>query len=305
MVQILAGLTSDSATLGFPAPPAHSMPNSHTFRTAALCLLGIGLVVGSAQPQQAEPIQHNWAQPMVIAHRGASTDAPENTLAAYALAVEYGARLAECDVYLTTDGVPVLFHDGDLERTTDAVGPVTGRSLAELKTLDAGSWKDPKYKGERIPTLVEFLRAVRGKLRPVIEIKGEQVGIAAAVIQALRTAETPSHEVMIFSFQREIVAEIARLDAHLPTTWLVSEVPEQGADFAPLMRSALAARVSALGVSHKHVTPDLLRQAHECGFPVFVWTVNDETNVKRLAGMGVDAIISDCPDRALRWLTHD
>lgn len=246
-----------------------------------------------------------WAKPMVIAHRGASADAPENTLAAYALAVEYGARLAECDVYLTTDGVPVLFHDGELKRTTTGTGRVVDHSLAELKALDAGSWKDPKYKGERIPTLVEFLRAVHGKLRPVIEIKGKQAGIAAAVIQALRTAEVASNEVIIFSFHREIVAEIGRLDPHLPTTWLISEVPEQGADFAPLLRQALAARLSAVGVSHEDVSPDLLRHAHECGFPVFVWTVNDEANVKRLASMGVDAIISDRPDRAQRWLAHN
>lgn len=273
-------------------------------------LVALGLLSACAHrqaspetPQAAAP--RAWAKPMVIAHRGASADAPENTLAAYALAVEYGARLAECDVYLTTDGVPVLFHDGDLERTSTGTGRVVDHSLAQLKKLDAGSWKHPKYKDEPIPTLVEFLRAVRGKLRPVIEIKGKQAGIEAAVIAALRAAEMPSEQVMIFSFQREVVAEIARLDPHLPTTWLVSEVPEQGSDYSVLLRQALAARVSALGVSHKNATPDLLRQAHECGFPVFVWTVNDEADVKRLASMGVDAIISDRPDQALKWLAHD
>jgi glycerophosphoryl diester phosphodiesterase len=236
--------------------------------------------------------------PLVIAHRGASADAPENTLAAFALAVEQQARLAECDVYLSRDGVPMVFHDSDLDRTTNGTGPLVNHSLIELKKLDAGSWKAARYRGERIPTLVEFLIAMKGKLRPVIEIKGEDRGIESAVIAALRDADIPSEDVMIFSFHRKVIAEIARQDPALPTTWLVTP-PKPGEDPGLFFHSALSARVSAIGVGHENLTPALLRRAHESGLAVYVWTVNDRARVVELAHLGVDAIITDRPAIAL------
>ncbi len=261
----------------------------------------MGLLLFTGACATPPPVPVAGAPPLVIAHRGASAEAPENTLASYSLAIEQGAQLAECDVYLTRDGVPILFHDRELDRTTDGAGPVEGHSLAELKALDAGSWKDVRYAGEPIPTLVEFLLAVKDKLRPVIEIKGKDRGIEAAVIAALRASEFPSEQVMIFSFHRKVVAEIARLDPLLPTTWLLS-LPENRDELDPLFREALRARVSAIGVHHKDVGAALLRRAHESGLPVFVWTVNDEESLRRLAGLGVDAIITDRPGFALEIL---
>lgn len=241
------------------------------------------------------------AAPLIIAHRGASAEAPENTLAAYALAIEQGALLAECDIYLTADGVPVLFHDSDLERTTNGRGPIINFSLAHLKELDAGSWKNAAYAGETIPTLVEFLLAVKGKLRPVIEIKGKDREIESQVIRALRQAQFPSEDVMIFSFHYQVVEKIARLDPALPTTWLVTP-PEAGEDAGPFFRRALEARVSALGVSHDKLTPSFLRRAHESGLSLFVWTVNDAQRMVQLANMGVDGVITDRPALALEVL---
>ncbi len=258
------------------------------------CLVTLAFASCSSTAMRPVPA----SSPIVIAHRGASAVAPENTLVAYERAIEQGARLAECDVYLSSDGVPFLFHDSELERTTNASGPVTERSLVDLKQLDAGSWKGPEFAGERIPTLVEFLEAVKGKLRPVIEIKGKDREIEQAVINALHEARFPSEDAMIFSFHYKVVAEIARLDPSLPTTWLVTP-PEPGEDLGPFFRAALKARVSALGVSHDEVTLPFLQRAHETGFPVFVWTVNDAARIRELTAMGVDGIISDRPAMAL------
>jgi len=262
--------------------------------------MGLCLLLSACGSSAYSALSPTGSSPLVIAHRGASHEAPENTIAAYALAIEQGARLAECDVYLSSDGVPVVFHDAELERTTNGKGAIESKTLAELKELDAGSWKNSRYAGERIPTLVEFLCAVKDRLRPVIEIKGSGRGIEAAVIAALREAEFASEDVMIFSFRLETVAEIARLDPYLPTTWLVGDPPADPAPLRAVLREALAARVSALGVSRGDLHSTFLRRAHESGFPVFVWTVNDRDDMVQLAGQGVDAIITDRPDLALR-----
>ena len=100
---------------------------------------------------------------VVVAHRGYSAVAPENTLAAFRAAIEAGAPAAECDVYCTSDGHVVLLHDNTVDRTTDGTGPITGMTLEQVKQLDAGSWKGEQYKGEPVPTLAETLELVKGR----------------------------------------------------------------------------------------------------------------------------------------------
>ena len=99
--------------------------------------------------------------PAVVAHRGASAAAPENTLAAMRRAAEMGARWAECDVRLSADGVPVVIHDGTLDRTTDGRGALAAHTAAELARLDAGSWRDAAFAGEPVPTLAALLEEAR------------------------------------------------------------------------------------------------------------------------------------------------
>lgn len=238
--------------------------------------------------------------PLVIAHRGFSWIAPENTLAAYRLAMEAGAEMAECDVWLSADGVPVLLHDRDLERTTGVAGPVTERTVAELKQLDAGSWKSEEYAGERIPTLVETLRLVKGRMRLVIEIKPS--GMEQEVVDAIAEAGVAPEDVMIFSFRHDVVDRIARIEPLLPTTWLVGDFPEDEEGWPEVIRQALRARVSALGLSRRNVPAGFVHLAHQVGLPVFVWTVNEEEEMRRLIDLGVDAIITDRPDVLLSLL---
>ncbi len=142
----------------------------------------------------------------------------------------------------------------------------------------------------------------QGKLRPVIEIKTKGRGVEAAVVAALKEADFAPEDVMIFAFRLETVATIAQLEPHLPTTWLVSEPPQEPAELRKLFRRALAARVSALGIGHGELFPAFLERAHESGMPVFVWTVNEAVDMRRLADQGVDAIITDRPALALEVL---
>jgi glycerophosphoryl diester phosphodiesterase len=124
-------------------------------------------------------------RPLILAHRGASRIAPENTLVAFCLALEQGADGLELDVQLSRDGVPVVFHDSELSRTTDGRGRISEKTLAELRTLDAGKWFDPRFAGERIPTLEEVFEAFGDRALYNIELKAFGVqddGLVQAVV---------------------------------------------------------------------------------------------------------------------------
>jgi glycerophosphoryl diester phosphodiesterase len=256
--------------------------------------------VSRLDPMEPTQLRRLRTHPLVIAHRGFSSVAPENTLAAYRLAIEAGADMAECDVWPNADRVPVLLHDEDLKRTTGVEAKVGDLSLAELKALDAGRWKAPEFAGERIPTLCEALNLVSGKLRLVIEIK--TTGMEKEVIAAIREATAKPADVMIFSFKREVVETMATLEPSLPTTWLIGDMPWQPAGRLETLAEALRARASAIGLPMTRVDPAIVRLAHESGFSVFVWTVNDPADMRYLTRIGVDGIITDRPDLLLRVL---
>jgi glycerophosphoryl diester phosphodiesterase len=238
--------------------------------------------------------RHLRARPLVIAHRGWSERGPENTLAAYRLAIEAGAEMAECDVWLTSDRVPVLLHDGNLKRTTGLDAPISSVSLEKVKELDAGSWKSPDFAGERIPTLREALDLVRGKLRLVIEIK--QAGMEKEVLEAIRDAGVNPADVMIFSFSHDVVETITRMEPLLPTVWLIGDMPWEEAARRDLLTEAVRIRISAVGLPFTRANPAVLRMARERGLTVFVWTVNDPADMRYLSRIGVDGIITDRPD---------
>ncbi|MEM7232813.1 MAG: glycerophosphodiester phosphodiesterase family protein [Planctomycetota bacterium] len=237
------------------------------------------------------------SNPLVIAHRGFSHRAPENTLAAYRLAIETGALLAECDVRLSRDRVPMVIHDTTLDRTTNSSGKVSDFTADQLTRLDAGSWKSPQYRGEKLPTLAELLKLVDGRLRLVIEIK--DTGMEREVVQVIREAKVAPESLMIFSFDYQTVKEIIKLEPLLPTTWLVGNLPLDESGWRTTLRDALRARVSAIGLPKDRVFPEFVHLARQCGFPVFVWTVNDPVDMRFLVNAGVSGIISDRPDLAL------
>lgn len=249
-----------------------------------------------------ESIRWPGIQPLVIAHRGASANAPENTLAAYRLAIEAGAEMAECDVRLSADRKVVLLHDENLQRTTGLDAKVGDLTLAELKKLDAGRWKSTKYAGEPIPTLEEALDLVKGKQCLVIEIK--ERGMEKEVVEVLRDGQVRPGEVMIFSFHYSVVKKIAELEPTLPTTWLLDNLSYRAEDRQKVIREALKARISALGLQKERFDPDFARLAHQAGFQIFVWTVNDPVDMHYLIRIGADGIITNYPDMLLHLLNR-
>jgi glycerophosphoryl diester phosphodiesterase len=239
-------------------------------------------------------------RPLVIAHRGFSWRAPENTLASYRLAMEVGAEMAECDVYLSKDGVPVLIHDATLTRTTNGTGNVKAFTVAELQAFDAGAWKGKEFVGERIPTLEEVLALVKGHMRLVIEIK--EPNIEQEVVNTIKKAGVLPGEVMIFSFHRSAVEKITQIEPGLPSLWLLSHLPGKKGQRAELLAQAIQIRASAVGLAKKRVDAAFVQMAHERGLPVYVYTVNEEKDMRMLAKMGVDGLISDRPDLLLKVL---
>ena len=239
-------------------------------------------------------------RPLCIAHRGFSWVAPENTLASYRKAIEAGADMGECDVHLTKDGVPILLHDDTLSRTTGRKANPGDLTLAEIKTLDAGSWNSLEYAGERIPTLREALDLVKGKLRLVIELK--EPSTAPIVVETIRAAGVAPQDLVIFSFNIGAVDRITRIEPLLPTFWLIDDPGADADAWRKVIGEALRVRASGIGPVMTGVDPDLVRMAHECGLSVFVWTVDEPEDMSYLVRLGVDAIITDRPDVLLSLL---
>jgi glycerophosphoryl diester phosphodiesterase len=231
---------------------------------------------------------------MAIAHRGASSYAPENTFAAFDLAIEMGARHLELDVHFSSDGHLVVIHDDTVDRTTDGSGPVTSRSLAALTALDAGAWFDPRFKGERIPTLGAVLERYWGAHLHV-ELKGHSAGLAQRAVDMIRSSGIATN-VTITSFQKAKLEETRAYAPELPTGWLVGEVSD-----------AVVAQARAMGLTQLcpragAVTPELVSRLHAEGLVVRAWGVATEDLMRRVVAAGADGMTVNFPDKLLAYL---
>jgi glycerophosphoryl diester phosphodiesterase len=232
---------------------------------------------------------------MAIAHRGASSYAPENTLAAFDLALEMGARHLELDVHFSGDGHLVVIHDDLVDRTTNGSGPVTSHSLAALTALDAGSWFDPRFKGERIPTLGDVLERYKGRAHVHVEIKGHSAGLGRSTVDLIR-ARGMAAEVTITSFQKAKLEEARAYAPELPTGWLVGEVSD-----------AIVAHARAMGLTQlcpraATVTPELVSRLHAERFVVRAWGVATEDLMRQVVTAGADGMTVNFPDKLLAYL---
>jgi len=235
--------------------------------------------------------------PMVVCgHRGASGWAPENTLAAFAKAMEMGCDYSELDVRLSKEGVVVLSHDDSLRRTTSQPGAIRDYTLAELQQFDAGSWFGQEFRGEKIPTLQQVMRLVKGKMKLNIEVKitRAEPEIAQKVIDVIRL-EGFERECMITSFDQATIEKVAALAPDLPTGLIFSEK-----DTADVM----AGRWPILSVRYSAVNADFVAKARKAGKAIHVWTVNDEKKMRELFSLKVDGIITNYPDRLQKVLAE-
>ena len=234
---------------------------------------------------------------LVIAHRGASGHAPENTLAAFRKAAALGAPFVETDLHLTRDAHFVAIHDETLERTTNGRGRVREFTLAELRKLDAGSWFGSDFTGERIPTLPDILEfANKNDEVFYLELKltgtwGGEHALVGALQQSGEIAR-----VVVMSFEPRVLESLRKSEATLMTALLY-----EGALRDPFDK-ALACGARQMAVRGDLVTPALLAEARRRDLQVVCWTVNNPAHVRALVAAGVDGIISDYPERVLAAL---
>ncbi len=225
------------------------------------------------------------------AHRGNSAEFPENTLASFGSAIDLGVDLIECDVHLTEDGALPVIHDPLLDRTTDSRGLVRDRTMAELKSLDAGSWKDPRFAGERIPTLEEVLALARHRVGVAIEIKTlpfVYAGIEQAVARAIEGVGM-TDEVVIIAFDHRCIKEVRRL---LPA--VLTGVILVGRPVDPL-RLMADAEADLYCPEWWTIDPDTARELHQAGKQIGVWTVDDPVSLAWCRALPADAIYTNNP----------
>jgi len=237
-----------------------------------------------------------FSLPRIMGHRGAAGAAPENTLVSLRRAKEEGAAWVEFDVMLSGDGVPVLFHDDNLLRTTGRNALMAETPLAELRKLEAGRWFAPAFEGEPIPTLEEALAALLELgLSPNVEIKpseGTDQATAQATMKTLARA-WPLDRVpaLVSSFSRRCLEVAQREAPRFPRGMLVRLVPRDWAE-----------RAAALGCSTVHagaqrLTPQRAEQIKKAGYGLAVYTVNSGVIARHMIEAGVDCIITDEPGR--------
>jgi len=232
---------------------------------------------------------------MVIAHRGASAYAPENTLAAFDLAIQMGASHIELDVHSTRDGHIVVIHDETVDRTTNGSGPVTSHALATLAELDAGSWFAGTFAGERVPTFSEVLERYKGRVHIHTEIKGHSVHLSHRTADLVRR-HGMLEQVTITSFQRARLEETRAYAPELPTGWLVAEVSDV------IIAQARAIGLTQLCPRATTMTPELVHRLHAEGFVVRAWGVATEDLMRQVVRAGADGMTVDFPDKLIAYL---
>lgn len=243
-----------------------------------------------------------------VAHRGFSYEYPENTMVAFKAAIRSGADYTETDIYRTADGVLVLLHDANLKRTTGKDVDVRKIGFEELRTLDAGAWKNQRFAGEKIPTLEECLDLFKGSgCRPALEVK--MGGMEKDIVDLLRKKDMID-EVTILDFNDDRLAKFRELEPKLETAWNYSRKPDgDPAELAETIFKELDTRATKCGTKilslHLCVlSPKLIEMAHEKGYIVWGWPANDVPLMNRLLDWKVDAITTDRPDMLVEVLKN-
>lgn len=231
----------------------------------------------------------------IIAHRGASADAPENTLAAMRQAIDYATDWVEIDVQETSDEQVVVFHDSDFMKLANVDLKIWDATMSDLESIDIGSHKDPIFLTERVPTLAELLTVCKGKTRVVIELKyyGHDQDLEQRVLNLVNEHDMSS-DVMYMSLNIDAVTKMKQLDPSCRAGLLMSVLGGKIAD----------TKADFLAVNAMFVNRSFIQRAHASGKEVYVWTINDAVTMSRMIGIGVDGLITDKPDLARQVLAE-
>ncbi|MFI9252369.1 glycerophosphodiester phosphodiesterase [Streptomyces sp. NPDC053069] len=273
--------------------------------TAAATVLGTAVLPSPTPDTRAG----DTGVPAVIAHRGASAYAPENTLASIDKAAKLGFSWVENDVQRTKDGELVVIHDDSLQRTTNVEQAFPGRApwkvkdftAAEIARLDAGSWYSPAYAGTRVPTLKQYMcRVEHNHEKLLLEIKNPELypGIEQQTLKLLGNEGWLDHKhlgrLIVQSFSADSIRTVHQLKPAITTAYLGSPTVAQLRQYAPY--------ADLINPSYESLSPAYVSAVHAVDGPhdkplrVFAWTVNDAATARRVAGYGVDGIISNKPD---------
>jgi glycerophosphoryl diester phosphodiesterase len=269
-----------------------------------LILLGIliGGEMGCATKKELVLLPWKGKFPvMVIAHRGFSGHAPENTLISFKKAIELGSDMIELDIHLSKDREVVVIHDDTLDRTTDGRGKVVDFTVKELKKLDAGSRFGSQYAGERIPTLKEVLELSKGKIPVNIEIKNPKNGkypVTELAEKSLKEVKEAGmlNQVNFFSFNP---IALGRIKEKAPKAWVTLLYHESWNFIREITRGEA---FPVLGLRHIYLTKEKISKIRHEGMKVFVYTVDSPEEMEKFITWGVNGIITNYPDRLIKIL---
>jgi len=238
-------------------------------------------------------MQNSSTQPLIIAHRGARGEAPENTLAAFRLGLAQGCTGIELDVHLTKDGEIVVCHDDTVNRTTDGTGAIHDMTVSELKKLDAGAWFGEAYRGERIPLLCEVFELTPPHVMINVEIK-ESYGrrLEPALLELLSQYDRLGNTV-VSSFDHKSLLYLKLLEPRVKIGLLYDIDAVRHADLARFMNVP----VYSLHPRFKRLSAEETQDAIRQGLRVYPFTINDEAQMSLALDYGVSGIITDYPER--------
>lgn len=214
----------------------------------------------------------------IYAHRGYSAAFPENTIAAFQGALDLGVYGVELDIHASADGIPVVIHDEELERTTNGAGLVTSKTAAELAALDAGN-------GQGVPTFEDVVKLANGRLHFDIEIKGKNC--EQGVLDVL--GRHPKTSAAISSFDWDVLANVRVLAPHFELWVLADDVNEEA------LAAANSLEATTLAVDCISLDANSMQKAAAAGLQVMAWTVNSQQDADRLRDLGVVSICTDDP----------
>lgn len=249
-----------------------------------------------------------WADDLlVIAHRGFSSVAPENTMAAFRAAVELGVAF-ELDVTLSASGEVVIIHDNTVDRTTNGSGAIGEMTMTEIRNLDAGGWFGAEFAGEKTPTLREVLERFGGVVPIDIEIKDRKPHepLADAVVAEIERADLVD-EVFVTAFNPKILVRIRELNPDIRCGMLTAAFKDEDLTIIEkfVLRRLLfqwKVKPDIVAVEYVRVNRCNVRRWQRRGYEVLAWTVNEVPDMQQMLDYGVDGIITNYPDRLLKLL---
>ena len=238
------------------------------------------------------------AEPLIVAHRGASKDAPENTLPAFELAWQQGADAIEGDFFITADGHIVCIHDKNTKKLAGRDMEVADSTLADLQALDVGAWHSSKYKGTSIPTIDEVFATIPNGKKIYIEVKcGPE--IIPTLIQQIQSSGLEDEQIVVIAFDAEVIRGIKKAAPQFKACWLSGFDKPLIGSIKPTPTEVLETlkdiQADGFSSSNKHITADYIKTILDAGYEYHVWTVDDPKEAERFKAWGTLSITTNVP----------